>query len=233
MPGGCRRRTTPRGPRHDIDRQDHRREPCVGARQAAVARDVHRAAARGIPHLVVNENMVAEAMAEVQEAGLSVRSRASSAFPSDDGCWPAEEGGDRRVVGDPERPMRGHARRRPMARCCAFAREEFAGLATMVGEKWVVTFSHCHSARPVRRSGRRSCRLWNAPSDSVQRCRGRAAVARHGADLGHGRGGRRRSLSRGHGPAGPEETLLASLEAGADDVVCADFWTLTEGNRSS
>ena len=59
--------------------------------RAAILRDIHRAAARGIRHVVVNENMVALAMAEVQSANLDVSVSGIVGYPIGQWMWPAKK----------------------------------------------------------------------------------------------------------------------------------------------
>ncbi len=203
--------------------------------RAAVARDVHRAAARGIPHLVVNENMVAEAMAEVQGAGLSVRVSGIVGFPIGQWVWPAKKVAIDELSAIQNGPCAVMHGVGPWLDAAPFSREEFAGLATMVGEKWVVTSL---TAIPPDR--------FAALADDLASCGTRLLILSNGvaasglplpdtariSAMAEAAGGRFRLAAMAPAET-EEETILASLEAGADNVVCADFWTLTEGNRSS
>lgn len=198
--------------------------------RAAVQRDLHRAAAKGIRHVLVNENMIADAMAEVRAAGLEVLVSGLVAFPIGQWVWPAKAVGlddMAQLQNGPAAVMHGVG---PWLDGASSSREEFAGLAARQGDLWVMTSL---SAIPLER--------YRALADDLAACGTSLLILSNGVAasglalpspeqitaLAKAVAGRFELAAMA--PEGRSEAnIVADLEAGADRVVSADFWALAQ-----
>ena len=198
--------------------------------KAAVCRDVHRANACGVSHLVVNENMVACAMAEVHRAGLNVRITGLIGFPIGQWIWPAKQVAVHELAGIQNGPVAVMHGVGPWLDGVAPSHEEFAGLSQITGDKWIITsLSAIPEARlnaladDIAHTGASHLILSNGVAASglpLPDATLIAAFSKHVAA---------RFKLAAMMPDGTDTiTMNAALDAGADKVVCADFWTLTD-----
>ena len=198
--------------------------------RAEICRDVHRANARGVSHLVVNENMVACAMDEVRSARLSVQITGLIGFPIGQWLWPAKKVAVDELAGIQNGPVAVmHGVGSWLDRATS-SHTEFAGLDQITGEKWIVTSL---SAIPEARLGALAEDVAHTGASHLILSNGVAAsglplpdaplisaFARHVAA---------RFKLAAMMPTGTDTTTInVALDAGADKVVCADFWTLTD-----
>jgi len=198
--------------------------------RAAVLRDVHRAAARGLGHLVVNENMVALAMDEVRDAGLDLKVSGIVGFPIGQWVWPAKKAALEELAAiqnGPQAVMHGVG---PWLDRTDGSAEEFTGIASLTGEIWVMTslsaipanhlaqladdVAQCGAAMMILSNGVAASGLPLPDTETI------ATVAKY-VD------GRFRLAAIA--PAGtPPATILGFLSAGAHKVISEDFWTLAD-----
>lgn len=197
--------------------------------RAAVLRDVHRAASRCLAHLVVNENMVVPAMQEVRSAGLDLKVTGIVGFPIGQWVWPAKATAMEELAAiqnGPQAVMHGVG---PWLDRTDGSKEEFAGIAALPGEVWVLTSL---SAIPSDRLA--------ALADDIAQCGATMLILSNGVAAsglpqpGDKSIGAIAAQSSGRfelaamAPAGtPPTTISGWLDAGADRVICSDFWTLS------
>jgi|GEM_PF-1426568 deoxyribose-phosphate aldolase len=198
--------------------------------RAAVCRDVHRANARGISVLVVNENMVVCAMEEVRNAGLSVQITGLIGFPIGQWIWSAKKVAVDELAGIQNGPVAVMHGVGPWLDGAASSLEEFAGLGQITGDRWIVTsLSSIPEARlsaladDIAQTGASHLILSNGVAASGLPLPDARLIATFAKQVA----GRFKLAAMM--PAGTDTTTInATLDAGADKVVCADFWTLTD-----
>ncbi len=197
--------------------------------RAAVLRDVHRAAARGLSHLVVNENMAALAMEEVRDAGLDLKVTGIVGFPIGQWVWPAKAVALDELAAiqnGPNAVMHGVG---PWLDSTVGSTEEFLGFAELTGDVWIMTSL---SAIPADRL--------KALADDVAQCGAALLILSNGVaasglalpdDAAIGAIAAKvngRFELAAMAPAGTTAAAISGwLEAGADKVICTDFWALT------
>ena len=197
--------------------------------RAAIARDVHRAAARGLDHLVVNENMVTLAMKDVQSAGLDLQVTGIVGFPIGQWVWSAKAVALQELVAIQNGPQAIMHSVGPWLDGTKGSAEEFAGISALGRDVWVMTSL---SAIPADRL--------NELADTVAQCGATTLILSNGVAasglplpdtrpigaLAKCTGGRFELAAmapQGTAPA----TISGWLDAGADKVICTDFWDLT------
>jgi len=203
--------------------------------RAAVARDLHRAAARGMSRLLVNENMVAHAMVEAQEAGLDIRVSGLVGYPIGQWIWPAKKVAIDELSLLQNGPMVVMHAIGPWLDGTSSSAEEFAGLGALAGEVWLITSL---AAIPPDRLGQLADDVAATGASHLILSNGVAAsgLPLPDADLigTFARYVQGRFALVAMVPAGTDTATCATLlAAGADRLACADFWALSAGQDSN
>ena len=197
--------------------------------RAAVCRDLHRAAARGIDHILVNENMVGLAMAEVQVAGLNLLVSGIVGYPIGQWIWAAKRVAVEELAAVQNGPTVVMHAVGPWLDETPGSREEWRGLSAISEETWVMTSlsaipedRHQTLADDIASCGARLLILSNGVKasglpfpetdqcDSIARCAGNRFKIAVMVPLGTS-----------------DEQFDAWQKAGVTKFICADFWQRT------
>lgn len=197
--------------------------------RAAVVRDVHRAAVRGIENLLVNENMVSLAVEEARNAGLDIKISGLVAYPIGQWIWPAKSIAIEELSAIQNGPAAVMHAVGPWLDETEPSREEFSGLSALQQDKWVMTSL---TAIPEGRLAALAGEIAGCGASLLMTSNGVAASGlplptpeKISAMAAHACG---RFKLAAMAPAGCNASeATAYLKAGADKVICADFWTLT------
>ncbi|WP_068088104.1 hypothetical protein [Polycladidibacter stylochi] len=196
---------------------------------AAIVRDVHRAEKLGLKQLLLNENMVQLAMDEVKRADFSLSVSGIVGYPIGQWGWSAKKVAVEELAKIQNGPACIMHAVGPWLDETPASAEEFDALASLTEEVWLLTSLAAIPAERVEklandiaRAGTKLLILSNGVAASGLPLPDEKQIA-----LVKKYANGRFEIAAMAPPGTPATEINNWLHAGADKVVCSDFWSLT------